>query len=158
MKLNIKQNLKTTELDKLIKLAKEKYKVKVGVIGSGASQQVEGVTVAQYGYYNEVGSVLRNIPQRSFIISPITLKLRESIFKHKDTYSKMLLIEKDMKKAYDLLGVEAKGIILKAFSNRNGGAWKSNAPSTIKRKGSSQPLIDTGRLRKSINYKVINND
>ncbi|WP_249961092.1 hypothetical protein [Histophilus somni] len=30
------------------------------------------------------------------------------------------------------------------------GDWVANAPSTIKRKGSSKPLIDTGHLRKSI--------
>ncbi|STO54401.1 Mu-like prophage protein gpG [Canicola haemoglobinophilus] len=30
------------------------------------------------------------------------------------------------------------------------GDWVANAPSTIKRKGSSKPLIDTGRLRQSI--------
>lgn len=32
--------------------------------------------------------------------------------------------------------------------------WAPNAPSTIKRKGSAQPNIDTGELRKSITYVV----
>ena len=32
--------------------------------------------------------------------------------------------------------------------------WAPNAPSTIRRKGSAQPLIDTGELRKAITYVV----
>lgn len=35
---------------------------------------------------------------------------------------------------------------------RNG--WTANAPSTIKRKGSENPLIDTGAMRKAIVYVV----
>ena len=39
--------------------------------------------------------------------------------------------------------------------SRNG--WPPNAPSTIKaKKGKSNPLIDTGELRKSITYVVSN--
>ncbi|MFT9498026.1 hypothetical protein [Anaerosolibacter sp.] len=34
------------------------------------------------------------------------------------------------------------------------GPWKPNAPSTVKKKGSSRPLIDTGRLRASIRYII----
>jgi len=43
--------------------------------------------------------------------------------------------------------------VLKAFQTRgnsNGITWAPNAPSTIARKGSSKPLIDTGQLRGSI--------
>lgn len=38
------------------------------------------------------------------------------------------------------------------FDPRNG--WKKNAASTIARKGSSQPLIDTGAMRNAITYVV----
>ena len=158
MKLNIKTNYKTTELDKLIKIARDKYKVKVGVIGKQASVEVDGITVAQYGYYNEVGTIDGNIPQRSFIISPITQHLQENILLHKERYSEFLLVEKDIRKAYKLLGNDAKGIILNAFATSDDGKWKPNAETTIKIKGSTKPLIDKGRLRKSINFKVINND
>ena len=34
------------------------------------------------------------------------------------------------------------------------GKFKPNSPKTIKRKGSAQPLIDTGRMRASISHKV----
>lgn len=34
------------------------------------------------------------------------------------------------------------------------GKWVPNAPSTIAKKGSSQPTIDSGRLRQSIDYEL----
>jgi hypothetical protein len=34
------------------------------------------------------------------------------------------------------------------------GGFEPNAASTVKRKGSSVPLIDTGRMRQSVNYIV----
>ena len=32
------------------------------------------------------------------------------------------------------------------------GSFKPNAPSTIRKKGSDKPLIDTGRMRQSVKY------
>ena len=34
------------------------------------------------------------------------------------------------------------------------GDFAPNAPSTIRRKGSSKPLIDTGRMRQSVDYVI----
>ena len=34
------------------------------------------------------------------------------------------------------------------------GAWEPNAPSTVAKKKSSKPLIDTGRMRQSVNYII----
>ena len=34
------------------------------------------------------------------------------------------------------------------------GSFAPNAESTIKKKGSSKPLVDTGRMRKSVNYVI----
>lgn len=38
------------------------------------------------------------------------------------------------------------------------GNFVPNAPSTIKRKGSSRPLIDTGNLRQSVHWGITTND
>lgn len=34
------------------------------------------------------------------------------------------------------------------------GSYEANAPSTIKKKGSDKPLIDTGRMRQSVKYVI----
>lgn len=53
----------------------------------------------------------------------------------------------------NMAGMEATNRVRAWFVDpRNG--WPSNAPSTIKAKGSSQPNIDQGELRKAITYVV----
>ena len=34
------------------------------------------------------------------------------------------------------------------------GDFAPNAESTVRKKGSSKPLIDTGRMRQSVNYQI----
>ena len=50
------------------------------------------------------------------------------------------------------LGVSYEGEMKKTFLV---GQFIPNKPATIKRKGSSRPLIDTGHLRQSITSKVV---
>jgi len=50
-------------------------------------------------------------------------------------------------------GLDAQNIVRRWFTDpRNG--WPPNKPSTIRRKGSAQPLIDTGELRKSMTFVI----
>ena len=51
----------------------------------------------------------------------------------------------------ELIGMQMKSDISSTLTK---GPWIPNAPSTIAKKGSSRPLIDTGELRASINYKA----
>lgn len=55
------------------------------------------------------------------------------------------------------VGESALEQIQEAFKTEGFGEWAENRPATIKAKGSSSPLIDTGRLRKAITYKVEEN-
>ena len=51
----------------------------------------------------------------------------------------------------DLLGVAAVGVVKHYMSGSN---FVPNAPSTVKKKGSSQPTIADGQLRQSITHVV----
>jgi hypothetical protein len=53
--------------------------------------------------------------------------------------------------ALDAAGVEGVSLVQRKMIQ---GPFAPNAPSTIKRKGSSRPLIDTGQLRQSVSYVV----
>ena len=53
--------------------------------------------------------------------------------------------------ALEALGVFGKGLVQEKIST---GDFEPNAPSTIRKKGSDKPLIDTGRLRQSVNYVI----
>jgi hypothetical protein len=48
-------------------------------------------------------------------------------------------------------GLEAANLIRQAILD---GDWEPNSPETVARKGSSQPLIDTGHLKNSATYVV----
>lgn len=49
------------------------------------------------------------------------------------------------------IGVFAKGLIQEEIVE---GGFAPNAPSTIRKKGSAQPLIDTGFMRENVNYFI----
>lgn len=56
-------------------------------------------------------------------------------------------------RALNLAGMVAQNAARGWFEDARNG-WAPNAPSTIKRKGSDSPLIDTGEMRKAIVYVV----
>lgn len=56
-------------------------------------------------------------------------------------------------KAIKRLGADYEGRMKDIFIH---GSFVENAESTKRRKKSSRPLIDTGHLRQSIKYKVVN--
>ena len=49
------------------------------------------------------------------------------------------------------IGIFQKDLIQEKITE---GSFAPNAPSTIKAKGSSKPLIDTGRMRQSVNFEI----
>lgn len=127
--------------------------VKVGILSD--SGEVNGVAIVDYATRNENGVMSKSggwkIPPRPFIkgwadtnkdkISNMIGKLYGQVTTGK------LTSEEALKK----LGVFGKSGI-QSYIRR--GNFTPNAPSTIKNKGSSQPLIDTGALRNAVNYEV----
>lgn len=56
-------------------------------------------------------------------------------------------------RALNLLGAGAAGIVKKGMSEP---IWAPNAPSTIAKKGSDQPTIETAQLRQGITWQIEN--
>lgn len=126
--------------------------VKAGVLAKDGSQQhSEGLTVFQIGMIHEFGVPEKNIPRRSFIRVPIENNIKEitKLIEH----NHKLVSENSMsaKVALDRIGIMAQNTIKESFINND---WKPLKRATIKRKGSSRPLIDTGQLIGSISYIV----
>ena len=124
----------------------DKLEVRIGIQqGAGSDNGVDLVDIAMF---NELGTV--HIPSRPF--------LRDSVDAHSSEINAFLQsmrtqlvkggsAEDTLKK----IGVFQKGLIQKEIVN---GDFVPNSPETIKRKGSDKPLIDTGRMRQSINYVI----
>lgn len=132
---------------------------KIGVLGTSENTSTGegGTTVLQYASANEFGAsgAGRNgsvtIPERSYIRSTIDERKRRIFGKAFNLQKDIFLGKISMKKALSIMGLLIKGnIVQKIVSLRS----PANAASTIRKKGSSNPLIDEGRLRQSIDFEV----
>jgi hypothetical protein len=127
--------------------------VKAGIIeGSGS---VDGVDVAQYGAWNEYGVPGKkqkwDIPPRPFIRGFLENN-SEAIKKKQEQLSRAVSSGvMDAERAIGLLGQFAQDGIKRYIRT---GSFKENAETTIKRKKSSKPLVDTGTLVNSIRFEV----
>lgn len=134
-----------TNLEELASLT-----IKVGVQGNEAAEQYgdgKGVTVAEVAVFNEYGT--GRIPARPFMRETIeqtdnwaaeSAKVHNAVIDGKDPYE-----------VAELLGQKAASDVQDTIYD---GDFVPNSPATIKKKGSSKPLIDTGQLVGSITYVV----
>ena len=111
--------------------------------------------VAEYGAYNEFGSLSRKDrpPKRSFIRMPLEQK-GDKIAGYVEKKAKAHMEKGDVKAIFEDIGIAGESVIQEAFDTRGFGSWKENAESTIDRKGSDAPLIDEGLLRRSVTHKT----
>ena len=126
----------------------EDKKLKVGVLPS-AGRNSEGVDLVDVAVWNEFGT--RHIPARPF--------MRIAADKNENKWNRYaercvaaaLKNRANINNAVYLLGEQIKGDVQRVFGS---GELAPNKASTIRRKGSSVPLIDHGDLRRSIGYKI----
>ena len=160
MKIKYKANFK--ELEKLSDALSDKLETKLGVLSDKNVRTEEGgeATNAYLGLIHEFGSFAKNIPPRSWLRMPIERKAKDIsnfILKSKKEITEAL-VEGDAELFYEKLGIAGEAVIQEAFDSNGFGQWKANSARTIKSKGSSSPLIDTGELRGSVMSKVVKRD
>ncbi len=125
----------------------EKFKVDVGFNESSGSYE-DGPTVAEVAAWNEYGterSPARPFQRRTFE------DCRDDIVNYTNNMLKVAIHGGGAKELLNSVGAYTKGKMQKEIRD---GDWEPNAPSTIAKKGSSKPLIDTGRMRQSIVYTI----
>jgi hypothetical protein len=103
----------------------------------------QNLTVAQVAFYNEFGT--SKIPERSFLRSVFRKKNREI------TLAANRILMNDPDKFYEMIGQFVLTQMKMQISNNIPPALK---PETIRRKGSSTALVDTGQLRTALTYRV----
>lgn len=134
----------------LLERAKMHGVIKVGILTADADKAYDdAVTVLQVAMWNEFGT--EHIPERSFLrawFDENESKCREAV---KRMASSVLAGKYKPEQALQLVAQRFVGEIQKRMAQ---GVPPPNAASTIARKGSDKPLIDTGQLRSSISYVV----
>lgn len=126
-----------------------KSKVYVGVTKSTAPREQGQTNSAVIAYVHEFGI---GVPERSFMRSTIIENAQKYQQIHRDNIlpairSGVLSAEE----CYRRLGTVAQSDMQQKMVN---GSFTPLKEETIKRKGSSKPLIDTGALRQAITYEV----
>ena len=119
-------------------------------VGKGSKQVEETETdIADVAMWNEYGT--DTIPARPFFRDSV--KEINSILPAwwKNRLTKIMAGE-EAEQSMNELGSMAVGKIQYTILK---GSYEPNMPSTIARKGSSHPLIDTGRMRQSVHYVVL---
>lgn len=159
VKIN-RNNDQLQRLKKAMKWAQNTYLL-VGVPQSKGRRQGEPMTNAELLHLHSKGSPLKNIPSRP-VIEPALKDSQAELSKLlKDALKSVTELKEDealtkLKAA----GMQAQNASRAWFVNpRNG--WKPNSPATFQRKQAkgatiNRPLIDTGQLRRSIIYVVVN--
>lgn len=129
-----------------------KLSVNIGFLRSSAFYAgKDNITVAQVAAINEFGSNDGHVPERSFMRSSIDANKKQIERLLNKLSGKCVDGTMTPKKALGLVGEFVKS---KMVSKINAGVPPDNAESTIARKGSSKPLIDTGQLKNSIDWEV----
>lgn len=114
----------------------------------GKATEEDGTDVCDVAAWNELGTV--NMPSRPF--------LRKSVDENESKINSFLQSKKkdlvngvSAEQVLKEIGIFQKDLIQEKITE---GSFEPNAESTIKKKGSSKPLIDTGRMRQSVNYEI----
>lgn len=128
---------------------------RVGILGSDAGEDHDGMTNSEIGLIHEFGSESRNIPPRSFLRMPVEVRQATIVHQMTKPRTRAKIETGDIEGVFKDLGMAAEAVIQGAFTTRGFGKWVPNAPATVAAKGSSAPLIDTGQLRRAITSDVV---
>ncbi|EEA8775462.1 hypothetical protein G3832_001343 [Campylobacter jejuni] len=151
MKVEIK-GLETFNLEKVLSdelkgmLNKNKESLEVGFFETAKYEN--GEHVANVAKIQEYGTL--KIPARPFFRNAIAKNGAKWLTFMKNQFTSNQNLDLSLNQAGEL----ARGDIVMSIMRTN---TPPNAEATIKAKGSSKPLIDTGFMRNSVTFKVVKN-
>ena len=123
-----------------------------GIPNDETSREDSGeITNAELGIIHEWGAPEKGIPERSFMRSTMSEEMENLGRLSKTQIALCLEGNISPHDVFATIGAYLQGKIVDKITD---GEFVPNNENTVKRKGSSKPLIDTGQLRASITYEV----
>lgn len=114
----------------------------------GTVTENDGTDICDIAAWNELGTV--HTPSRPF--------LRKSVDENEGKITDFLKAEVPRlvngvpaRQVLNEIGIFQKDLIQQKITEGN---FAPNSESTIRKKGSSKPLVDTGKMRQSVNYVI----
>lgn len=151
--------IKGTGLAKLIAISKqlsERPHVKVGVLQKGGKNDRPAtdteLTNAELMAIHEFGAPRAGIPSRSVLRATADAKRQQWLAMLERVIRGAVAGKIDLLTALDLVGLKATADMVATVRK---GVAPPLLPATIKAKGSSKPLIDSGRLVQSLGHEVV---
>ena len=132
-----------------------RLKVRVGVLDDGPKTGATAggrATLVGVAALHEYGAPAAGIPQRSFIRATVDEKRSEIGAMQEALAAEVAAGSLAPRAALERLGAVVSGMVQTRIA---AGIDPPNAPSTVARKGSSKPLVDTGQLRSAVTWKVV---
>lgn len=135
----------------------ERYEVVVGVLADKGGDRAAGdgsdLTVLDIAIIHEFGApdAAYPIPERSFCRAYVDENREQIRAWLRALVARVFAGAITVRQAFEQLGARVAAGMQARIS---AGIDPPNAPSTVERKGSSTPLVDTGQLRASITYLV----
>jgi hypothetical protein len=123
--------------------------VKVGVLADSEPHE-DGEDMIDIALTNEFGDPSRRIPARPFVRGAFDQHVRYLQQTKSRLWDQILAGRMDTNRALGLLGETHQSQVQSYMTALD---TPPNAPRTIAQKGSSNPLIDSGRLRLSIRWE-----
>lgn len=150
MESSLKINLDMSGLDIVYAACRElEKKVHAGVFTT-RNATIAAANEREYGFINDEGVF---VPSRSTVRLP--LEMAEEQIRDR-SLSKLTALTPDVaSETIEELGRQAVIAMEDAFDTQGYGQWKDNAAYTIKQKGRNEPMVDTGELRESYSYEVV---
>lgn len=113
--------------------------------------EADGTLLTTIGWAHEFGLPERGIPERSFLRSAVHEQAAKYSGLMAQRLRKVANGNGSIEQALSLIGVVATADIQTKIAK---GDFVPLKPQTIKRKGSSKPLIDTGNMRQSVTWSL----
>jgi hypothetical protein len=134
--------------------ARSKPRVEVGVFSDRKhSGKRGGISMGELALVHEFGSLAANIPERSFLRRTFRRKEREIAAAAAKAARKVVSGKGTFNQALAEIGKFAAAEVKKTIK-RGPYIPPPLKPETIRRKGSTRPLVDTGQLADAVTFKV----
>ena len=139
----------TPEGKAFMKNLKELAELEVAIgFQAGTATEDNGADVCDVAAWNELGT--SNMPSRPFLRNSVDLHVSQ-INGYMQGMKEKIMSGVAPRQILNEVGLFQKDLVQEEITSGN---YAPNAPSTIRKKGSSHPLIDSGRMRQSVNYVV----
>ena len=148
MTVKIKERM-TVEGIRFEKMLKELSQMEVRIgFQHGKATEDDGTDVCDVAAWNELGT--ERSPSRPFLRKSVDEneeKIKSFLQSKRQDLVRGVPTEQILKE----IGIFQKDLIQEKITE---GDFAPNAPSTVRQKGSSKPLIDTGRMRQSVDFVI----